>query len=332
MGGQLFNPGEFSTVRQIDRQFRLYYNHTLYPELRRLEMRRRRLLLVLTGCVILALSLVSAAVYVGLTALVLISAVPVVLLFVLMLHQMQQFRQTFKPGIVGLLLEFIEQLPNIGQLDFSAEQFVSVEQFVESGIFSTAPPPFYTGEDLITGTIGELTFELSEVNARTPSAVQGGLETLFRGVFLHAVTAFPTEGQILMIPASKRKYLTRTIRQFTRDGAERVTAGLDPAFGQDFLVYATHDSAPSIPNQTPKPLRYFFPVSLQKYLRHYASQTGHPVFASFKGHDIYLAISMSKDILEPGIFTSNLHFGRIQEFVRDIMMLITLVNRLDQSH
>ena len=332
MKGQLFNQGQSSGTLNIDQQFRLYYNHTLYPELKQLERRRKVLLTALAFCILLASGTLLGALYSGMTALILFSAIPTVLLLVAMVFSIRSFRSGFKPRVVTLLLAFIKRLPDIVHLEFHTGQKLPVETFLRSAIFTAEAPAFYEGEDLIRGTIGNTTFELSEIDARAYSRVRSKLDTLFQGVFLRAKPEYMLQGKLLVIPRTQRKYLSRTIKLAIGAGAEKVQNGLDAGFANDFLVYATHKNQNPEAHLPETTLHQIFPLGLQRFLGTYFAKTRNPVYVAFHEETIYLAIGFSKDILEPSILTSNLNFDRIQDYVRDIMMLLTLVNRLDKMY
>lgn len=332
MDQQLLRLTSGSDIGEIDHHFRLYYNHTLYPELKRLERKRKRLLLLLTSSVLLFLAVLGATLYLNVLAFTLFMMAPVGFYITFLLYRVQAFRVNFKPRVVNLLIDFIDDLPNIQNLRYDAEGSISQENFIASGIFTPSPLPFYKCEDFIEGKVGELSFELSELDAREMSPVRARLDYVFRGVFLQAKTLFPTQGQILMLPRAYRKYLNRSIRLFTRQHARPVEEGLHENFDREFLVYATDEAIFEDPLTHATRLYYFFPPSLQRTLSEYRRLTGKEIYASFRGSDIYIAISSPEDILEPNIFQSNVDYNLVREFFEDILLLILLVNHLDKTH
>ena len=91
-----------------------------------------------------------------------------------------------------------------------------------SNIFRIRPAS-YAGEDHISGKIGELDFEMSELEVKEMSKVRNRLNYVFRGVFLlHAKFAKPRRGAIMILPRAFNQYLTRTMKDFNLKGGKPI--------------------------------------------------------------------------------------------------------------
>ncbi|MBC7776841.1 MAG: hypothetical protein H7246_15520, partial [Phycisphaerae bacterium] len=164
--------------------FRLFYNQSIHPELLNLEQRRRRLmrLLLLSGLMLAAV--VVLQVYLSIFAVTLALLIPVGLWITYLVFKIQVFFKEFKPRIVALLLDFIDNDVNFTFDGYEAKGFIPPEKFLESRIFTTCDD--YFGEDLIRGQVRETPFEACELRVREFSEVRSRLDLVFSGIFLMA--------------------------------------------------------------------------------------------------------------------------------------------------
>lgn len=301
--------------------FRIYYNHTIHPELLRLERRRLRLLGLLSISVFLLIGLFILAFFLDILAFTLFLMLPIGTYIAYLLYLFQRFRITFKPQVVNLILDFIDDLPFIQELDYEADGFIEKPRFLASGIFATDAPS-YRGEDLIKGRIRELKFEMCELDVREFSRVRSRLDYVFRGIFLHATSNETFRGSVLILPKHFKQYLSRSIRQANRRGAKEYNNLHNAAFEEVFMTYATLEA----------PLRNLLSEAMQQNLLHYRQVTGKELYAAFVDGEIYIAITEPRNLLEPFIFTSNLSFDLIAEFFEDILLLIQFVEDFDEYH
>lgn len=303
-------------------QFRIYYNHTIHPELMRMERLRLRLLRLL----FLSLGLLVILLFIGLNSgelsILLALAIPIIFYLGFLGFRTRKFVQTFKPRVVQLILDFISESPNIGKLDYEPDGFISKETFLSSMLFPDNTP-VYLGEDLIYGKVGEMGFRLCELRAQGFSAVHNRLEPIFGGIFLHAVFPEETNGQILIWPRSRRKYLVRAIRNFTMEGGENYDDEiLHPEFREVFLTYATKKTH----------VAGILSEPMQEAIVRYRQRRGKDIYLSFLNQEIFIAIDETRNILEPFIFRSNVRFELVKGYYQDIQLLLSIIEDFDQTH
>jgi len=228
-------------MRRID-EFRKFYNHTIHPELVRMETSRKRLLFLLGISFVLMLMIVVMLLFFKATLIAFFLVLPFGFYISYLLYRIQQFRLKFKPNVVNLILDFIDDTLNFGTLKYDSNRKIEKKRFLASQIFKTKAPQ-YKGEDYISGKIGELDFELSELNVKEFSKVRSRLNYVFRGIFLYSKFNRNVEGEILILPKEFKQYLSKTIRSFNLRGAEEVEEGfLNQEFENNFLAYATADA------------------------------------------------------------------------------------------
>ena len=302
-------------------KFRIYYNHTIQPELMRLERNRRRLLLLLGFSVLIFLGFFILQLVLKELVLAMFLMIPTALYISYIIYRMRKFRATFKPQVVDLILDFIDDGINYGTMEYQPKGFLPKTTFLESGIFITRPK-VYEGEDYVKGKIGEADFEMCELNVREFSRVRDRLNYVFKGVFLYAEFAESTRGKVLVLPREFRQYLTRSIREMTRDRAIPIDSFMrNSEFREIFMTYATEDAQ----------IRDMLSEPTQQALVDYHKATGKEIYLSFINKKGYIAITEKKDILEPRLFRTNVSFDLVREFFEDLNMLFRIVEDIDAT-
>ncbi|MEM1215809.1 MAG: DUF3137 domain-containing protein [Bacteroidota bacterium] len=304
-------------------QFRKYYNTHVYPELKRTERLRKRLLTLIFLSLVLIVVVLSISAYLGVMLLSIFLIMPITFYLFYLAYRIQVFRQTFKPRIVGLVLDFMNEQLNFTQLSYYPKEFIPKKLFQQSMIFATAAP-YYQGEDFIKGFVGEMPFALSELVVREFSPMTNKLQDVFEGVFLHSI--FPeegVEGTIVVWPRHKKQYLTRSIKSFNFEGGYNQDYEInDPYFRDNFLVYAAPDTH----------VEGILSQPMQEAIATYVAFTKKDMYFAFHDRHIFCGIAEDRDLLEPAIFTSNIHFDLIREFYYDIMVVLKIIETFDQTH
>ncbi|MCB0570705.1 MAG: DUF3137 domain-containing protein [Phaeodactylibacter sp.] len=313
-----------SKVKRME-AFRIYYNHTIHPELMRMERQRLRLLRLFLFSGIILTGIALAGFYLNITALTLFLALPVGVYIFYLLYRIQEFRQAFKPNITNLILDFIDDGMNFDPnhpLQYEPKRSIEKPIFLKSEIFGT-DAPYYEGEDYISGRIGEMDFEMSELAVKEFSPVRNRLNDVFSGAFLHATFPEETYGRVIIWPRRFRQHLTRAIKNFTWEGGSNVDHEVNnEAFREAFLTYATEETH----------VEGILSMPMQDAIVQYRIQTGKEIYMSFINREIYAAVTEDKDLLEPYLFRSNLSFELVKEFFEDINLLLRIAEDFDQTH
>ncbi len=313
-----------SKIKRIE-QFRIYYNHTIHPELLRMERIRINLLRLLFFSTLFMTGVLLFEFYISILALTLLLAIPLGAYISYLLYRIQRFRLTFKPNVVRLILDFIDDGMNFDPahpLEYEPGKKIEKERFFKSQIFATKAP-YYTGEDFISGRVGQMDFELSELHVKEFSLVANRLDEVFKGVMMHATFPEETEGRVIIWPRRLRQFHTRAIKNFTWEGGRNQDKEVNNlAFREMFLTYATEDTH----------VESILSEPMQDAIVRYCAATGKEMYMSFINREIYAAVSEEKDILEPYLFRSNLSFELVREFFEDIHLLLRIAEDFDQTH
>ena len=303
--------------------FRLFYNQSIHPELLNLEQRRRQLVRLLSLSVFLLLCVLAFQVYVEILVVTLILLIPVGLWISYLAFRVQVFFQEYKPRVVGLILDFIDNDINYGALKYAPKGGIDKSKFLASKIFTHLDE--YYSEDLITGQIREMPFEMCELRVREFSDVRTRLDYVFQGVFLIGdFRRVDMQGGILLLPDAYRKYLSRSERAFHLIGGRRIRDHLLPEFETFFDTYAT-------PNVR---VREVLSEDLQQAILRFRQgfqevNREKEIYLSIIGDKIYIALTHDKDILEPSLFRNTVSFDVVQEFYADIKLLLEIVSEID---
>lgn len=298
--------------------FRVFYNQSIYPELLHLERRRRRLVrwILFAGLVFAAMFFLALLVDIFLVSLLLILVAGVWV--AQLVFRVQTFLLEFKPRVIGLILDFIDNDINFGTFAYDAKRFIPKEKFFASKIFTRCDD--YAGEDYISGQIREMPFELSELTVAEISPVRNKIDRVFKGVFLIGdFKRLDMRGMILLVPDAYRKYLSRTERAFHLLGGVRREDHLLPEFEQYWDTYATPDAR----------LKTVLSEDMQRALVEYRERQGREVYISIILDKIYIGVAQSKDLLEPRLFASNMGFEVVREFYEDLQLLLSVVKDVD---
>jgi hypothetical protein len=303
--------------------FRIFYNQVIHPELLNMDRMRRRLLRLMWLSGLLLLGVVALQVYVQVFLVTLLLLIPVGCGVAYLVFRIQNYYAEYKPRVVSLILDFIDNNVNFSDLQYDPKGSIEVERFLESRIFVTADD--VTGEDLITGQVRETPFALSELRINEFSEVRSQLDRVFHGVFLVGdYFNLNMDGAVLVLPDANMKYLSRSERAFHLLGGRRVHGQFLPEFETFFNTYATPDA------RVREVLSPDFQRVLLDFRQKYQLQNRRKeIYLSIVGDNIYLALSQDKDLLEPSLWYSTVSYEAVREFHDDIAVLLDLVLKVD---
>ena len=298
--------------------FRIFYNHSIFPELSNLERRRRRLLWLFAGTIVGVFGVILVQFWLSELLFSLILLIPTVIYGFWLYGQVDIWKKEFKPRIVGLVLDFIDNDVNYGELKYVEDSGIGPDWFFRSCLFACNPVEYFS-EDHITGTIREMPFEVCELLVNEMSATRSQLDTVFRGTLLMGEYNFEMHGKILLLPDHQRPYATRTMKQFTRLGGRRREKNLLPEFEEVFDTYATDDANVA---RTLSP-------DMQRAILKFQKNTGKDIYVSLIENRLFVAVTQPKDLLEPVLFRNIVSFELVYEFFQDLHLLFSVVEDVD---
>ncbi len=302
-------------------ELRLFYNTTIRPELLRLEGMRKRILrgIVLSLLGIFAVGVIFLVYDLGF--LILLLVVPVAFYVGSLYFRIEKFRQSFKPAIVQLLLDFINDSPNFRSLEYDATRPILADRFERSGLFRPHPDS-YRAEDYIRGLVGEMAFEMGEAYVQEISPASNRLQVVFSGLFVHAIFNENPTGRLAVWPRHKLRRLKRSVDAYV--GAQGRAADveiLNPAFRETFAVYA-HPGTKVAGILTPP---------MQDALVAFYLREQRDLYFAVHDKDLFIGLEHGYDLLEPHFFRSNVSFHLIRRFYTDITLMLRVIQDFDQT-
>ncbi len=91
-----------------------------------------------------------------------------------------------------------------------------------------------------------------------------------------------------------------------------------PEFEKEFVVYSSNQIE----------ARYILTHTLMKRLLVFKKRSKHPVYISFIGESIHMAIEYNKDLFEPSVFRSLLNYKIAMEYVQTLHLAIGIIDEL----
>lgn len=206
------------------------------------------------------------------------------------------------------------------KIEYSFKDKISIKTFLASRIFYVSPY-LYTGEDYIRGAVGSAAFEMSELEVLKLSRVRTRYDLIFRGIFFKANFYHEADGLVVFYPREERQFLSNTIKHLTSTGCKKIALPT-PELEAAFIAYA--DSNVSIDSLISR--------EIFQSIMDYKNRSGKKIYVSFVNGYIYIAISETKNILEPQILHSNTNFKLVNEFFEDLLLIISIVEDFDLHH
>lgn len=297
-------------------KFRRYYNDHMHRALIGFERKRKQLLFFMfVGCVVMLVASVFVLTL-DLFVLSVVIIIPWLLLLRLYQYQANQFTAGFKPIVVQSILEYMDV-----NLTYYHKDFISKDTFVRSGIFPQTPELYY-GEDYIMGKIGEIFFEMCELQLYHTSHLKGKLEEWFSGIFFHANFNTPFKGRIIMVPRVDWQLFIPVMKNFTKYGGYELKDTGNEVFDREFLVYIDREVH----------YKDILTPELIQAINEYHLKSGKKVYASFYNSHFYMAIDQPENLLEASVWHANLNFELIAAYYKELLFFTEMVRDFDITH
>lgn len=300
----------------------------LTPHLEQLEQRRQQAVSRLrrTGaiCALISLALVLLiAKFAADPILGVLGLIPGGAAYVIILGRTARaYRSEFKDKVIGRLVKVVGP-----ELTYRKDDRISQPVYMASRIFLEQPDS-YAGEDLVSGMLGQTAVQFSELHTqhRTERIDLKGRRrtvwrTIFRGIFFVADFNKHFHGVTVVLPDTAEKLFGRFGQMMqswnlTRDQLVKLE---DVAFEKRFVVYSTDQVE----------ARYLLSPSLMERILSYGDRTGHQIYLSFVGSNLYVAISHTKNLFEPKLSVPVTDMKAIREFLDDLVLAVSLVEELN---
>jgi len=301
-----------------------FYYKTLYPDLKVLEDRRKKLkkkititalVLTLLLCIILGFLLLYNS---PLEWFVFVGFAYITIGGFLYRFMTKEYTFDFKQKIIEPLIGAIDK-----QLSYSSQAYLPRHMFEHSELF-TSRIDRYKGNDYIQGHIDGIPIEFSDLHVEKRekgNKRQDYYTTIFKGLFIVSEFNKNFQGKTVVLPDSAQNTFGDLIGNWIqannvfRDSLVKMD---NPEFEKEFVVYATDQIE----------ARYILSHSLMQRILDFKNRSKHPIYVSFIANRIYLAIYYNKDLFEPSVFHSLLEYKIAMEYIQTLHLVIGIVEEL----
>lgn len=228
----------------------------------------------------------------------------------------EKFRSHFKKNVIGPVIQYVSS-----DLSYTPDGTISKSDFESSGLFEEEVAS-YKGEDLVEGQVDHTHIRFSEVHAQyvttsSNSRTRTSWHTLFKGQFFVADFNNQFQGRTVVLPDYAEKYFGSLGQKldskiFRRDDLVRLE---DPVFEKEFRVYTTD----------PDEAREILSPALMRRILEIKQRLKVPVHLGFVNSNLYMAISIKKNMFEPRIMRSILDFEMMREYLEDVILAVGIV-------
>lgn len=306
------------------------YNNELKDKLQGLEGLRKKvkngqilgiLLLVLT---VILFGPVSAALEQSSEALPFIVLAPVAIFGIVILIRTYKkrinYRDRFKNEVVREIVKAIDP-----SWEYDPNQCIASNEYHSSDLFRKSVDR-YKGDDLICGKIDKTDFRCSELHTeyKTVTYDKDGKRketwhTIFKGLFFHADFNKEIMGKTYIEPDTAERLLGKFGQSLQVSSKGKLVKLENPEFEKIFAVYGTDQTE----------ARYILTPTIMEALVNIYKMYKRKMHLSFIGTRVYVAMSFSKNLFEPKIFSSGVKFKDVEFMYNLFMVNQTIVKELN---
>ena len=301
-----------------------FYYKTLYPVLQELEEDRKAVkkrvinISIVFSIIVFALLALLAKHLNDLDFLFFIGVLYIAGLGWIYRYLITDYRSDFKQKVIAPLIEEIDK-----NLNYLPEMHIPLANFNRSKLFTTRPDRV-SGNDYVRGKIDNIDIAFSDFHAEKrhkDSKGRTSWETIFQGLFIVSDFHKRFHGETIILPDTAQSLFGDLIgswlqaNNFSRNQLIKMDS---PAFEKEFVVYGTDQVE----------ARYILTPTLMQKLLNYKKRSKHPLYVSFIGGKIYMAIEYNDDMFEPSVFRSLLNYKIAMEYVATLHLAIGIVEEL----
>jgi hypothetical protein len=310
-------------------QFHAFFESDLKPILTELEAQRKRVLhsfgylvLVIVGIVGIGLLIITANPRVGPGMLLIPLVIAIIVAAIVTPFLSRGYIQRFKTEVLARMARFLDP-----SLEYRMDGAIDQSTYMSSKLFPHRPDR-YKGEDLVEGKIGATAIRFCELHSeykttRRDSKGRTHTEwhTIFQGLFFLGDFNKNFSGSTVVLPDSAEALFGKFGQwlQSFAFGRDQLIKMDDPEFEKLFVVYGT-DQVES---------RYILSPALMRRIVEFKAERKCPIYLSFVGSSIFVALTETRPLFEPKIFSSILDFQTVCEYFEDLRVAVEIVEDLN---
>ena len=302
-----------------------FYYKVLYPTLQKLEEDRKhlryRIILIgsiYTFVVALLLIFLQGILFDSFDAIGFVAVIYIAIGAFIYRMLTKDYTAEFKDKVIEPLISELDE-----NLNYNSQLHITQHIFEKSKLF-TSTPDRMSGNDFVNGKIDEISIQFSDIHAEKRHKNSKGKDnwsTIFKGLFIVSEFNKHFHGETVVLPDSAQSNFGDLIGGWLQSknvSRNELVKMDDVEFEKEFVVYSTDQIE----------ARYILSHSLMKRLLNFKKRSKHPVYISFIGGSIHMAIEYNKDLFEPAVFRSLLEYKIAMEYVQTLHLAIGIIDEL----
>jgi hypothetical protein len=301
------------------------YHSKLNPELTALESERKRIVTrILFSVFILLVGFLLFISGQGNSIAFAIGLVIVITSFVffgIAISKYNGYKRDFKNNIVRKIIESIDS----GWV-YSPEACIGQDEYVQSGLFRKSWDR-YNGDDLISGVIDKTDFRLSELHTQYKTVTHDSKgrrteqwHTIFKGLFAHADFNKEIKEETYVLPDLAERIFGKWGQKLQKFNSRGELVKLEnPEFEKYFVVYSGDQIE----------ARYILTPVMMEAIVNIRKHFNKEIFISFIGSRVFIAMSFSKDLFEPRLFSSGVRYADIEQMYYQLNTISVIINEMN---
>lgn len=232
----------------------------------------------------------------------------------------REYRSRYKNEVVHEIVKAIDP-----DWIYSPTDRISENEYWQSDLFRHQTDR-YKGDDLISGQIEKTDFRCSELHTEYKQVTtdeDGKREerwvTIFKGLFFHADFNKNIKEKTYIEPDTAERLFGKFGQKLQTSSKGKLVKLENPEFEKIFAVFSTSQTE----------ARYILTPAIMEALVNIYKQYKRKMHLSFIDSRVYCALSFSKDLFEPKIFSSGVKFEDV-EFMYNLFLLnATIIRELN---
>ncbi|HPE19533.1 MAG TPA: DUF3137 domain-containing protein [Tenuifilaceae bacterium] len=257
-------------------------------------------------------------------ALPFLAVSPVAIFGVIVLVRTYKKRMSYREKFKN---EVVREIVNVIDPDWKYEpnQCISNSEYRSSDLFRQSVDR-YRGDDLICGKIDKTDFRCSELHTeyKTVTTDKDGRRketwhTIFKGLFFHADFNKEIKGKTYIEPDTAERLFGKFGQKLQTSSKGKLVKLENPEFEKIFAVFGTDQTE----------ARYILTPTIMEALVNIYKMYKRRMHISFIGSRVYIAMSFTKNLFEPKIFSSGVNFKEIEFMYNLFMVNQTIIQELN---
>jgi len=311
---------------KTEEELKSLYENTLKDKLQSLEAQRKGIMLRYVFYILGIIASIGATFLSGpqtayMFQIGLVGMVIFIILLIRMKKSKEAYRQEFKQNVVKEIVQLINP-----QWNYQPDGRISETDYRMSDLFPSSYDR-YRGDDLVSGVIERTDFKFSELHTEYKTTSTDGdghtkteWHTIFKGIFAHADFNKEIQGRTLVLPDTAEKLFGSFGKKLQKmSGRGKLIKMENVEFEKQFVVYGS-DQIES---------RYILTPSMMESMMNIKKKYKKPIYFSFKGSRVYVAMSFSQDLFEPRIFKSGVNFDDMRQMNEQFSVIQSIVQEMN---